>query len=315
MKYCPNCGSRIIIESRFCCECGRRLDSGKNKYIITIVALLLVFVCAGFAYFALFRNNNIVASNMMSLNSDVLETTGTEESVPKENVAFSDDPNAIAVASLSVVKLNCYDDEGTLICTGSGCILFEKDVIVTNYHVIEEFPHRIEVQTEKGYSFDIVGGVGADKEKDIAILYFSHRSAPVKMTPLNIGEKSLQKGEKVVAIGSPLGLMNTVSAGVFSGNSNESGSTMLQFTASISSGSSGGALFNDDGEIIGITSASYVAGQNLNLAIPIKRVVNLYEKTHLTRSALNTFYQTLPGYEYPKYDSWESYLEAFGTGK
>ena len=64
---------------------------------------------------------------------------------------------------------------------------------------------------------------------------------------------------------------------------------VLQFTASISSGSSGGALFNDAGEVLGITFASYEAGQNLNLAIPIMQVERMWNSTSHTKMKIEDF--------------------------
>ena len=204
--------------------------------------------------------------------------------------AFSNDPDAIAIASKSVVKLNCYDRSGDLYATGSGFACFEDNVIVTNYHVIEDNVYRIEASTEDGKKFDIAYVVATDKEKDIAILA---TATPHGLTLLKAGDSStLQKGEKVVAIGSPLGLINSVSTGVFSGYVDENYMNVLQFTASISSGSSGGALFNDHGEVLGITFASYEGGQNLNLAIPIKQVEYLLNNNSSSKMTVADFYGT-----------------------
>lgn len=181
------------------------------------------------------------------------------------HLAFSDDPNAITEASANIVMLTTYDKSGDMYKTGSGFPAFEDGCIVTNYHVIEG-SNRIEGNTEDEMFFKIDEIVVADKERDIAIL---KTNAKTGLTPLTLGDTSaLQKGEKVVAIGSPLGLINTVSDGMYSNRCTDDGQEYLQFTAAISSGSSGGALFNDKGEVIGITSASYTDGQNLNLAIP-----------------------------------------------
>ena len=131
--------------------------------------------------------------------------------------------------------------------------------------------------------------MATDEAKDIAIL---GTSTPHNLALLQPGNSdNLQKGEKVVAIGSPLGLQNSVSTGVFSGYVDENGINMLQFTASISSGSSGGALFSDAGEVLGITFASYEAGQNLNLAIPIEQAEYLYlNNNSVSRITIEEFY-------------------------
>ncbi len=198
----------------------------------------------------------------------------TPEPTPEPPKAFSADPEAITSASESVVMISVYDSKNELIATGSGFPMFEPGIIITNCHVIEG-GSSFEANTESGTYFKIDEIVAVDVDRDIAILHTSAKTGFEIFTP---GDTStLMKGEKVVAIGSPLGLINTVSDGMFSNLRSEEGNEYLQFTAPISHGSSGGALFNDKGEVIGITSASYVAGQNLNLAIPIEAVVDVWE--------------------------------------
>ena len=81
------------------------------------------------------------------------------------------------------------------------------------------------------------------------------------------GDKKLVRGQRVVAIGSPLGLFNSVSDGIISGFRNVNGVDMIQFTAPTSHGSSGGAVLNMYGEVIGMSTAGIDSGQNLNLAV------------------------------------------------
>ena len=80
------------------------------------------------------------------------------------------------------------------------------------------------------------------------------------------------RGQKVVAIGSPLGLFNSVSDGIISGFRNINAVDMIQFTAPISHGSSGGAVLNMYGEVIGISTAGIDSGQNINLAIGYENI-------------------------------------------
>ena len=93
--------------------------------------------------------------------------------------------------------------------------------------------------------------------------------------PLGDSNK-IEIGEKVVAIGNPLGYERTVSDGIISGLREEKGMKYLQITTPISPGSSGGALLNMYGEVIGITSMGYLGfAQNLNFAVPINYVCSL----------------------------------------
>lgn len=99
---------------------------------------------------------------------------------------------------------------------------------------------------------------------DLAILKVDRIShpLPVKM------DGQLVRGQKIVAIGSPLGLFNSVSDGIVSGFRDIRQMSMIQFTAAISNGSSGGALLDMHGRLVGLITAGFDDGQNLNLAVP-----------------------------------------------
>ena len=191
-----------------------------------------------------------------------------------ETLPFSQDTAAIEAADASVVKLYCYDYEGELAATGSGFVAFDGKTIVTNYHVMTS-AYTCKISTNQDISYDVANILCYSKEQDIAILELVKDTG---LQPLTLGDSSIiKKGETVVAIGSPLGIKNTVSNGILSGRLMEDNMDVLQFTAPISSGSSGGALFDDNGNVIGITYASYIDGQNLNLAIPIELANELYD--------------------------------------
>lgn len=291
---CPQCNSKLKKNNKFCPECGISIEqeelsvqNGQKSDPVKITLALVTLLAIAVVVILLLRGD-------ASQSANVIESTleSATETMPNQ-VAFSDDLSAISDASQSVVKLNCYDRNDELYAVGSGFACFSDNVIVTNYHVIEGNVYRIEASTETGETFPVKFVMISDKERDIAVLATVY---PHNLKLLQTGSSSsLQKGEKVVAIGSPLGLLNSVSTGVFSGYAEENGTDFLQFTASISSGSSGGALFNNSGEVLGITFASYEAGQNVNLAIPIEYVERLYsvaDKSNLV--AVTQFYETNP---------------------
>jgi len=197
-----------------------------------------------------------------------------ETTAPTEPLAFSENTSAIEVADASVVKIFCYDYEGELAATGSGFVAFDGQTIITNYHVMSS-AYTCKISTNQDISYEVSKILCYSKDQDIAILQLAKDTG---LQPLTLGDSSIiKKGETVVAIGSPLGIKNTVSTGNLSGRVMEDNMDVLQFTAPISSGSSGGALFDNNGNVIGITFASYVDGQNLNLAIPIELAIKLYD--------------------------------------
>ncbi len=185
---------------------------------------------------------------------------------------FSTNPDMIEKAALSVLKLKTFDAFGNPIATGSGFVIFDNITLVTNYHVMED-AFSMTAESDEGYEYYITGIKITDKEKDIAIMQFS---APTVMKPLDYSTEAIRRGERVAAIGSPIGLKNTFSTGNVSYVFTEDNVRWIQITAPISHGSSGGALFNETGKVIGITSATRSDGQNINFAVNISEAVDLY---------------------------------------
>lgn len=334
MKFCPFCGAGLDEGFAFCPKCGKPFESEKENSnlvgksvpketpaVVTPVPSPVVEASPKKKKSG--RLIAIVAVVVVLAIVGGLFVSGAF--APKEEpvIPFSDDTEAIEQASKSVVMLTCYDKDGEPYATGSGFAVFEEGIIVTNYHVIEQEVYRVKAQTEGGISFECPTVLAYDAEKDIAILKADRDTG---LTLLSVGTaNNLQKGAKVVAIGSPLGLINSVSTGVFSGYIEDEAGSVLQFTAPISHGSSGGALFNDEGEVIGITFASLTEGQSLNLGVPIDDVKALYEyagsqKAMSIESFYDTFDHTPPiptytvGYvleHYEELNGQEFYLEGY----
>ena len=212
---------------------------------------------------------------------------------------FSDNPDAMAEASASVLTIGVYDKADNLLATGSGFVAFDSNTVVTNFHVIDG-AYKISVIDENENVSDVTHILAYDEELDIALLQIDSTEIYEPLTLLSNGTS--QKGENVVAIGSPLGISNTISNGTLSGFVEIAGSNYIQFTAPVSHGSSGGALFNDDGVIIGVTSASLSEGQNMNLAIPISYVIDLHSNEKNEKQSVEEFYTAQHPYiEYDNY--------------
>ncbi len=188
---------------------------------------------------------------------------------------FVNDAAAINEACLSVMKLEVKNDKGVIDGTASGFVAFDDQTLVTNCHVIEN-AHSITALSDTGESYEIDRVLCVNSDSDIAILRFQE---PTGLKPLELNaDGKVYRASPVVAIGSPKGFANTVSKGnVSSVYTNDDGIRYIKFNAAISAGSSGGALLNDEGKVIGITSGSYVgATQNLNEAVNIIELVELY---------------------------------------
>ena len=188
---------------------------------------------------------------------------------------FCTDTEAINKACLSVMKLEVKNDKGVVDATASGFVAFDDQTLVTNCHVIEK-AHSVTAYSDTGDAYEIDRVLCVNSDCDIAILRFSE---PSGLQPLELNEDGkVYRASPVVAIGSPKGFANTVSKGnISSVYTDDDGIRYIKFNAAISSGSSGGVLLNDDGKVIGVTSATYTGmTQNLNLAVNIIEVIQLY---------------------------------------
>ena len=168
----------------------------------------------------------------------------------------------------SVVLLVMEDDNGQPLSQGSGFFV-QRDVVVTNFHVIEGASAGFAKLVGKRGTFEVLGVVSVDQLHDLALLKLKGVNAP----PLGLevaGQVAV--GDVVFAAGNPLGLEGTFSQGIISGIRHVDADTFLQITAPISPGSSGGPILNSRGQVIGVATASFAGGQNLNFAIPASYV-------------------------------------------
>ena len=198
---------------------------------------------------------------------------------------FSTDYEAINEAAQSMFLVEVYGANDTVLGTGSGFIAFDEHYFVTNHHVIEDAKYLIVVD-DNGKEYKVIDLLVADEEKDIAILSFDE-AANYRPLPLCV-EDNLLRGQPIVAIGSPKGVRNTVTTGNISNLIDDNGTHIIQFTAAASPGSSGGAIFNDRGEVIGLIFSKRNDAENMNYAVSIDEVI-LLKNTDFTLTSLNNY--------------------------
>lgn len=157
--------------------------------------------------------------------------------------------------------------------TGSGFILSADGRILTNAHVVAG-SNTVEVTLKDGRSFE-GRVVGRDSVTDVAVVKINSKNLPA----VKLGKsESLTPGQWAIAIGNPLGLDNTVTAGIISAIGRSSSQvgvpgkrvSFIQTDAAINPGNSGGPLLNDRGEVIGVNTAIRADAQGLGFAIPIE---------------------------------------------
>jgi tetratricopeptide (TPR) repeat protein len=196
--------------------------------------------------------------------------------------------NAKAIATLTV-----YDAKGDVIARASGIFTSPDGRLVTNYHVLatKKFDHIVAQLPTKAF-YVLKNPIAVSKKYDLAILQFDANEVPFVRINTAI---TAQAREHILAIGSPMGLEQSVSEGVISYPQRQiAGVDFIQFTAPISPGSSGGGLFNMSGRILGITTMSWSDqswAENLNFAVPVKYIDKVSEGgPEFTKDSPDYFY-------------------------
>lgn len=180
----------------------------------------------------------------------------------------------------SVVLLVLEDDDHRPVALGSG-FLVGTNVIASNRHVVRTATSGYAKLVGKPQKYAIKGIVGVDEVHDLVFLSIEGCAAP----PLSLGDSTkVQVGDTVFSVGNPKGLEGTFASGIVSAIRETEGDTLLQISAPISPGSSGGPIVDERGNVVGVAVATYNDGQNLNFAIPVSYVQKLLGKERtLTR--------------------------------
>jgi S1-C subfamily serine protease len=235
------------------------LDSvGDNDYVVRFATAFkhAVEACGGKP--SLFADSG----GRDELKPPALGGVAAQSAPPRKDI-----PSIARAANGAIVSIVMSDKDGSPIAQGSGFLISNDGMILTNYHVIAEGSSAV-VKLPEGAFYVVDGVLAFDKARDVAVI----RAHGEKFRTLTLGDSDkLQVGEEVVAIGNPLSLESTVSNGIVSGirTAEEEGGKFLQVTTPISPGSSGGPLFNMAGEVVGITTLYLKGGENLNFAVPI----------------------------------------------
>lgn len=198
--------------------------------------------------------------NMIYLNTNV-------DKISKSTISAQE---VYDKCSPAVFMIETYDMDGDLFATGSGFLIHSNGTAVTNFHVLENAFQAKAVLTD-GTKVAVKGVLEYNSQEDWAVIQLdSQKAYPF----LSVGNSTQVKGgQKIFTIGNPMGLTNTISEGLVSNPKRLVGEqTFIQISAPISEGSSGGALLNETGEVIGVTTAGYIVGQNLNFAVPIHTI-------------------------------------------
>ncbi len=242
-----------------------------KSLVIFVAALLLTFLVGWLLLKSAPSTAPVVIAapkaEERSLSSAVNESQPAPAEAPRNDSSKPADPKPRTAeqvfndVSQSVVKVVVTNETGTVMATGSGVVI-ARQTVITNCHVALKGP-LVSVKTPKE-SYPANVSV-ADEEYDLCKLDVQGLNAPA----VDIGSSQyVRTGQKVFAVGAPQGLDLTISEGIISSLRETPLGNLIQTTAPISPGSSGGGLFNVNAQLIGITTFQHKTGQNLNFAVP-----------------------------------------------
>lgn len=177
----------------------------------------------------------------------------------------------------SVVTILTGTGSGVTEKLGTGIVIRADGVILTAYHVIKD-ANQVQVRLKNGEIFDKVDLLGFDERRDVAAI----RIQAANLSPAEIFIEEPAAGQKIFVVSNPRALTWSVSDGVVSGvrmadevQGAGRGFRVIQFSAPVSAGSSGGLLIDENGRALGLVVSTLASGQNLNFAIPLSSVTGL----------------------------------------
>ncbi len=183
--------------------------------------------------------------------------------------------------SMSVARVNALDGSGRTAMVGSGVVV-ARGAVITNCHVVSR---ASAVQVKLGSDLHSGSVEVADEELDLCRLSVPGLDVPA----VQVGAVgALRTGQRVYAIGAPQGLDLTISEGIVSSLREVPGGTVIQTTAPVSRGSSGGGLFDASGRLVGIVTFQHRYGQNLNFALPADWIGEMRSRRSSTGSTEST---------------------------
>lgn len=264
--YCHKCGSAVPEGVRYCHKCGAQLHALSYTRSETPLPSATSAVRVPAAEKTAVRKRKplftvTVCVAALILLAVVIHVTGLGASIQEKTD--------------SVYYLEVYDSRGDILGSGSGFVWKDRTTLVTNYHVIKGASKIIAVSPDEREEVTITSAAAYSWNSDLAILI---SPTALNAKPLSSANSDrVKQGDRIYAIGYPLGLSNTLSDGIVSSRFyDEYDVDTLQITAAISPGSSGGPLLNRHGRVIGVVCAYYVDGQNMNLAIASNTLETLY---------------------------------------
>ncbi len=248
-----------------------------SMFSVIVMSLLFGFL-GGFMATNLLASNGLIGSiDSTAASTKIISAEGDAVSKVAQDVS----PSVVSITVETAVANPFFSREFIQEGAGTGVILTEDGLILTNKHVVPEGVTSVSVILSDGTQYEDVEVIDRDPFTDVAFIQIKDVSG---LTPAKLGDSNEVKvGDKAIAIGNALGqYANTVTSGIISGlgrpviagdgSGFDSLNNLFQTDASINPGNSGGPLVNINGEVIGLNTAVAGNAENIGFAIPINDI-------------------------------------------
>ncbi len=267
-RGCPSCHHRISRSALLCPACGAALtDQTAHRRARARAIAWVALAVAGWV------------ASMLGIASYVHRMS--------ERARAPADPIGAARAGLpACLTVYVFDagEDRPFRSQGSGFLVAPTGLGVTCYHVLAGAA-RAEVRLSDHRLYDVVRVESQNEDRDVVLFQLGrYREDGSVVTPLGLkalataDSATVRLGDRVIAVGSPQGLENSLSDGLVSGIRGSDGERWIQFSAPISPGSSGGPLFDAAGRVVGIVTQQFREAQNLNFAVPVEAIQALLRR-------------------------------------
>lgn len=255
---------------------GKNAIKRLNGVLSILFFILLIYgICGKLGFLPKINGTNLNIGSNVKNNENISQSTS-------ENLSFytmGNSKNIIATEEIAknkkaVILIQCGDS------LGSGFIINNSGYVVTNYHVINGSNFYTGVfqneKDEEGRKIPL-NLIAFSEEKDIALLKLDSNE---KFSYMIFGNSDkILDGQKIITIGSPKGIINSISDGIVSGIRKMDNTKYIQITAALSPGNSGGVLLNMSGEVIGMNTFKIKNAENLNFAIASSEIISFLDSS------------------------------------
>jgi len=249
-----------------------------HERLLRLLSISLSLTIVALVNAATSQSQDFSSQSTASQTTEVVPSQTRTE--PLLDLRFDDLEKLNEAVQPSIVTIRVTGRDGDELSIGTGFVISADGQIVTNSHVIGE-GRAFTVELANGMRLPVLSIEACDQLIDLAVLRVDVQNQSLK--PLKLSELPISPGMQVAGFGNPLGLQNSVVAGIISAVREVQGREMIQLAMPTQPGNSGGPLMDMRGTVLGIINMKSAIDDNLGFAIPVNQLAQMMKETHPVR--------------------------------